>query len=246
MNVAFFASCLIDQFRPDVGLAAVDVLERCGCTVIFDERQTCCGQPAFNSGHHAEARDVCHRAIHLLHEQVVQQGCEAIVCPSGSCAAMLHHAAGLLQGDDADMAASVASHVHELGSFLVDVLDRTDVEADWSGRVTWHDACHGLRDLGIRDQPRLLLNKVRGLELVEAMTCDRCCGFGGTFSVSMPGISLAMADEKLDELEGLGVDAVVSGDVSCLMQLEGRLRDRGSSIRGLHLAEILASRGAGS
>ncbi|MEE2907941.1 MAG: (Fe-S)-binding protein [Planctomycetota bacterium] len=242
MKIAFFASCLIDQFRPSAGLAAVEVLERCGCEVVFDQRQTCCGQPAFNSGFKSEARSVCSRAVKLLDEQLEQQGCEAIVCPSGSCAAMLHHAVQLLGGAEAQMAQRVAARVYELGAFLVDVLGCTDLEAAWSGRVTWHDACHGLRDLGIRDQPRQLLSKVRGLELVEAKTCDRCCGFGGTFSVSMPGISLAMADEKLDELETLGVEAVVSGDASCLMQLEGRLRERGSSIKGLHLAEILASR----
>ena len=242
MKIAFFASCLIDQFRPSAGLAAVEVLERCGCEVVFDQRQTCCGQPAFNSGFRSEARSVCSRSIELLNEQLEQQGCEAIVCPSGSCAAMLHHAVQLLEGAEAQMAQRVTSRVYELSAFLVDVLGCTDVEAAWPGRVTWHDACHGLRDLGIGDQPRTLLSNVRGLELVEAKACDRCCGFGGTFSVSMPGISLAMADEKLDELETLGVEAVVSGDASCLMQLEGRLRERGSSIKGLHLAEILASR----
>jgi L-lactate dehydrogenase complex protein LldE len=242
MRIAFFASCLVDQFRPSAAMSAVEVLERSGCEVRFDERQTCCGQPAFNSGHRKEATSVCQRAITLLHDQLENDKCEAIVCPSGSCASMLKHASTLLTGKDAERARHVADHVHEFGAFLVDVLKVDDLGASWKGRVSWHDACHGLRELCIRDQPRQLLEQVRGLELVEAESCDRCCGFGGTFSVSMPGISLAMADEKIDELESLSIDAVAASDASCLMQIEGRLRERGSRIRGIHLAEILAAR----
>ena len=241
MQVALFITCLMDQFRTSAAEATVEVLERCGCKVVFDPRQTCCGQPAFNAGQHDAAIPVCRSAIRILDEQL-QDGCEAIVVPSGSCAAMFRHAIGLLDGADAEAASRVAKASYELSAFLVNRLDRIDVDAGWTGRVAWHDACHGLRELGIASEPRRLLQAVRGLELVESATCDRCCGFGGTFSVNLPGISVGMADDKIDELESLGIDAVVSGDTSCLMQLEGRLAARGSNVRGVHLAEILASR----
>lgn len=240
MKVAFFSTCLIDQFRPSAGLAAIDVLERAGCTVDFDHLQTCCSQPAFNAGHIAEAKPVCQRTIDRLHAQLAN-GCEAIVCPSGSCTAMLHHAATILGSKEARL---VAERSFEFGSFLIDRLGHPDVGARWYGRVTWHDACHGLRDLGIHDQPRTLLSRVEGLTLVEAPKCSQCCGFGGTFAADLPGISLAMADEKIDELETLNIDAVASADFSCLMHLEGRLRARGSTVGVIHLAELLASQDA--
>lgn len=241
MQVALFITCLMDQFRTSAAEATVEVLERSGCDVVFDPRQTCCGQPAFNAGQHDAAIPICRSAIRILDEQLLG-GCEAIVVPSGSCAAMFRHAIGLLDGADAEAASRVAKASYELSDFLVNRLDRIDVDAGWTGRVAWHDACHGLRELGIASEPRRLLQAVRGLELVESATCDRCCGFGGTFSVNLPGISVGMADDKIDELETLGIDAVVSGDTSCLMQLEGRLAARGSTVRGVHLAEILASR----
>ena len=238
MQVALFASCLIDQFRPEAGLAAIKVLERAGCEVAFDHGQTCCGQPAFNAGYLPEAAKVSGRTIERLAAQL-RDGCEAIVCPSGSCTAMLRHAAKHVDGGE-----GVAGRTFELSAFLVDHLGHPELGACWHGRVSWHDACHGLRELGVQAQPRTLLARVRGLELVEATSCERCCGFGGTFSTAMPGISVAMADDKIDELETLGIDAVASSDASCLMQLDGRLRERGSHIKGVHLAEILASQDA--
>jgi L-lactate dehydrogenase complex protein LldE len=245
MRVALFVTCLVDQFRPATAEATVRVLEQAGCHVEFDPGQTCCGQPAFNAGLRPEALPVCRRTIDRLACQL-DDGCDAIVSPSGSCVSMFRHAVELLSaaGDDeaAEAAARVAGASMELGAFLVRRLGVTDLGASWPGRVTWHDACHGLRELGIRDEPRQLLASVAGLELVESRTCDRCCGFGGTFSVDLPGVSTGMADDKIDELETLGIDAVVSGDASCLMQLEGRLEARGSRIRGLHLAEVLAAR----
>lgn len=244
MRVALFVTCLVDQFRPSTAEATVEVLERCGCTIDYDPGQTCCGQPAFNPGLQRQATPVCIRTIHRLDAQL-DAGCEVIVAPSGSCIAMFRHAVELLhrEGDqrDAEAAARVAGSAMELGSFLVRRLQPERLEASWFGRVAWHDACHGLRELGIQDEPRRLLAAVRGLEMVESETCDRCCGFGGTFSVDLPGISVGMADDKIDELETLGIDAVVSSDVSCLMQLEGRLEARKSRIRGLHLAEVLAA-----
>lgn len=245
MRVALFVTCLVDQFRPTTAEATVAVLERAGCRIDFDPGQTCCGQPAFNAGVVREALPVCRRTIQRLDAQL-DAGCEAIVVPSGSCVSMFRHAVHMLSeaGDPetAEAALRVAEASAELGAFLVRRLGVEDLGASWPGRVTWHDACHGLRELGIRDEPRRLLDRVEGLELVEARTCDRCCGFGGTFSVDHPGISVGMADDKIDELETLGVDAVVSGDASCLMQLDGRLEARGSRIRTLHLAEVLAAR----
>jgi len=238
MRVALFVSCLVDQVWPEVGKATVQVLERAGCTVEFDPRQTCCGQPAYNSGHRAEARTV---ARHFLD---VFADAEAIVVPSGSCTAMIRHLPGLLAEDGAyrEKAERVAERVHELGSFLVNVLGVDDLGARFPGRVTWHDACHGLRELGIKEEPRRLLGRVRGLELVELGVAESCCGFGGTFSVKYPELSTAILDEKLGGLDGRGVDAIVSGDVSCLTQIAGRLERTGSAVRTLHLAEVLASR----
>ena len=245
MRVALFVTCLVDQFRPTAAEATVKILEDAGCTVDYDREQTCCGQPAFNAGLDPEAIPVCRRTIDRLDAQL-DAGCEAVVAPSGSCVAMFRHAVGMLHkaGDaaGAEAAARVAGSAMELSAFLVRRLGVEDVGATWHGRVAWHDACHGLRELGIHDEPRRLLGAVRGLELVESTTCDRCCGFGGTFSVDHPGISIGMADDKIDELETLGIDAVTSGDTSCLMQLEGRLEQRRSRIRCIHLAEILAAR----
>jgi L-lactate dehydrogenase complex protein LldE len=241
MRVQLFVTCIVDQLRPSVGEATVEILERCGCTVEFDERQTCCGQPAFNSGHHKEAKAVAGRTIDLLSEWL-DQGGDAIVCPSGSCSAMIAHSAELLADDplQKQRAQKVAASTWELTQFLVDVMKIDDLESSWTGRVTFHDACHGLRDLGIGDQPRRLLGNVKGLEVKECASCDRCCGFGGTFSVNYPLISGAMADDKIEEIDATGVDAVVSGDVSCLMQIEGRLKATNSPVKTLHIAQLLA------
>lgn len=242
MRVQLFVTCLVDQLRPSVGDATVDILERCGCTVEFDPRQTCCGQPAFNSGHKPEATSVIARTVKLLAEWL-DSGGEAIVCPSGSCSAMFKHAPELLESDPVlhEMAQRVADKTWELTQFLVDVLNIEDLDAGWHGSVTWHDACHGLRDLHIKDQPRRLLANVEGLEVVECSQCDKCCGFGGTFSVTYPTISGAMADEKIREIDSLGVDAVVASDVSCLMQLQGRLEATNSSVKALHISQLLAA-----
>ena len=238
MRVALFVSCLVDQVWPEVGRATVDVLERAGCEVEFDPRQTCCSQPAFNSGYRGEARKVAGQFLEVFRDA------EAIVVPSGSCTAMIRHLPELYEKHDERhaIAERVAERVHELGSFLVRHLDVRDLGACFPGRVTWHDACHGLRDLGIRDEPRQLLAHVRELELVELDAAESCCGFGGTFSVKYPEISTAILDRKLEELPDKGIDALVSGDVSCLTQIGGRLQRCGSPVRTLHLAQVLASR----
>ena len=233
-------TCIVDQMWSSVGASTVEVLERAGCAVEFDERQTCCGQPAFNTGYRAEARQVAQRFIELCE----QSEAEAIVSPSGSCTAMVHHYRSLFADDEGwqKRARAVAGRTYELSSFLVRVLKVEDLGARFPGRVTWHDACHGLRELNLRDEPRRLIKHVRETELVELENSDTCCGFGGTFSVKYPEISTAIVDQKIEAIERAGVDAVISGDASCLMQIGGRLSRVGSRVRVMHLAELLASR----
>ncbi|MAG64003.1 Fe-S oxidoreductase [Candidatus Woesearchaeota archaeon] len=238
MKVSLFVSCLVDTIAPQVGVAAVELLRRAGCTVDFDPRQTCCGQPAFNSGHKAEACRVAHGVLDAL-----GSGEDPIVVPSGSCAAMLLRLPSLFEeGEDHERACSIAARTRELSQFLVQDLKVTDLGARWPGRVTWHDACHPLRELDIHSEPRQLLSEVRDLEQVEAIGCDTCCGFGGTFAVKHAEVSVAMADWKIRHIEEAGVTAVVSSDVSCLLQLGGRLKEMGSKVRALHLAEVLNTR----
>ena len=240
MRVSLFITCLVDQLWPSVGTSAVEVLRRAGCEVVFDERQTCCGQPAFNTGYRSEARRLAERFIEIFEEA----GGDPIVSPSGSCTAMVHHFHELFPDDERwrGRAERLAERTHEFGSFLVNVLGVEDVGACFHGRVTWHDACHGLRDLNIRSEPRRLIRHVRGAEFVELPNADACCGFGGTFSVKYPEISVAILDNKIDSIEKAGVRAVVSGDASCLMQIGGRLTRQKSAARAMHLAELLAVR----
>lgn len=246
MKVALFVTCVVDQMWPAVGASTVEVLRRVGCAVEFDERQTCCGQPAFNTGYSAEARKLAERFIRMCEESEA----EAIVSPSGSCTAMVHHYPALFDNaqeaqEDREWrrrARAVAERTFELSSFLVRVLKVEDVGARWTGRVTWHDACHALRDLNVHSEPRRLIGNVRETEFVELENADSCCGFGGTFSVKYPEISVAILDQKIEAIEKAGVQAVVSGDASCLMQIGGRLSRKGSSVRAMHLAELLASR----
>ena len=239
MRVSLFITCLVDQLWPAVGMSAVEVLRRAGCEVVFDERQTCCGQPAFNTGYRSEARRLAQRFIELFEET----GSDAIVSPSGSCTAMVHHFHELFPDNERwrRRAESVAKRTHEFSSFLVDTLGIEDVGAGFRGRVTWHDACHGLRDLNLHSEPRRLIRNVRGAEFVELPNADSCCGFGGTFSVKYPEISVAILDNKIEAIEKAGVRAVVSGDASCLMQIGGRLTRKKSAVRAMHLTELLAA-----
>ncbi len=240
MKVSLFVTCLVDQLWSSVGTSCVAVLRRAGCEVEFNERQTCCGQPAFNTGYRDEARLVAKRFIEIFEESTAQ----AIVSPSGSCTAMVHHFAELFSDDPPWLARAeaIAARTHELSSFLVHVLGVEDLGASWHGRLTWHDACHGLRDLNIKSEPRRLISNVRGAELVEIENAESCCGFGGTFSVKYPEISVAILDQKIEAIERANVQAVVSGDASCLMQIGGRLSRRGSKVRVMHLAELINHR----
>lgn len=239
MKVSLFVTCIVDQLFPKVGECTVNVLRRAGCEVEFDDRQTCCGQPAFNSGYRKEAREFAERFIEIFE----QSDAEAIVSPSGSCTAMVKHFHELFPDDPAwrERSEKIAAKTYELGTFLVDVLGVEISGSAFDGRVGFHDACHGLRDLGIKKQPRELLQGIDKIELVELPDSEVCCGFGGTFSVKYPEISTQMVDRKIENIEAADLRAIVSCDSSCLMQIGGRLSRNGSKVKAIHLAEILDS-----
>ena len=228
MKVSLFITCLVDQLCPNVGVSMVEVLRRVGCEVVFDERQTCCGQPAFNTGYRKEAQKFAKRFIEIFEET----DAEAIVSPSGSCTAMVKHFHELFPDDEKwrERAEKIAAKTHEFGGFLVNVLKIEDVGAS-SSRAGSPGTMRvmGLRDLGLRDEPRKLLKNVKGVEFVEMENADVCCGFGGTFSVKYPEISAGILDNKIESIEKAEVRAVVSGDASCLMQIGGRLSRLDSS-----------------
>jgi L-lactate dehydrogenase complex protein LldE len=235
VRVSLFVTCVIDQVFPNVGMAMADVLERTGCEVEFREAQTCCGQPAFNSGYRDEARTVAEHFLKTF------EGAEHIVVPSGSCCSMIsHHFAELLPGDR--RVHDLEPRVWEFSQFLTNVLKIEDVGATFDGVVTYHDSCHALRELKIKDGPRRLLENVRGLRLMEMEPGEECCGFGGTFAVKFPEISGGMVRTKIDAIERTGASTVVSIDSSCLMQIQGALSRAGSKIRTMHLAEVLAGK----
>jgi L-lactate dehydrogenase complex protein LldE len=230
---------MVDQLMPQIGMAMVEVLERLGYRVDFPEQQTCCGQPAFNSGYRAEARTV---ALHFLD---TFDASEAVVVPSGSCASMVkNHYASLFEKEPAMLARaeSLAGRVWEFSEFLTRVAGVEDVGARFEDVVTYHDGCHSLREMGIREGPRRLLARVRGLDLREMQPPEECCGFGGTFAVKFAELSGAMARTKIDAILRTGARTVVSADPSCLMQIQGVLSRAGAPVRTVHLAEVLASR----
>jgi L-lactate dehydrogenase complex protein LldE len=238
-RVSIFVTCIVDQLFPKVGLAMADVLERAGYAVDFPEDQTCCGQPAFNTGYRREARQV---ARHFLK---VFRDAEYVVVPSGSCTSMIaHHFGELFQNEPESLQAAgmLAPRVWEFSQFLLEVAHVDDVGARLDDVVTYHDSCHALREFGIQDGPRRLLAHVRGLELREMGTAAECCGFGGTFSIKFPEVSGGMARTKIDSILRTGAKTVVSVDSSCLMQIQGALSRAALPVRTMHLAEVLASR----
>lgn len=235
-RVGLFATCLVDFFRPVVGFASVRLLERAGCEVCVPD-QTCCGQPAWNSGHREQAARLARRVVDAFAEF------DAVVVPSGSCAGMLRRHFPALLADDpayADRARTLAERTFELAAFLVDERGWLPEDVRHDGVVTQHDACAGLRELGIRDQPRALLRQVAGLTLSESVNCTECCGFGGTFCVKYPEISTRMVDDKCRGIVESGADTVVAGDLGCLLNIAGRLSRAGHSVRARHFAEIVA------
>ncbi|MBN3931385.1 (Fe-S)-binding protein [Streptomyces verrucosisporus] len=251
MRVALFVTCVTDTLYPGTGQAALAVLERLGVEVDFPLAQSCCGQPQFNTGYRRETEPLVRRFAEVF------RGYDHIVTPSGSCAAMVREnhpriaarAPGGRSADEADEVAEVAevaSRTYELSEFLVDVLGVTDVGAYYPHTVTYHPTCHGLRTLGLGDRPRRLLENVRGLELMELPGAGECCGFGGTFAVKNAAVSAEMGADKARGIEGTGARAVCAVDNSCLMHIGGILARRGSAVRPVHLAEILASTDGGA
>jgi len=236
-RVALFVTCLVDLMRPSIGFAAVKLLEDAGCAVEVPEAQTCCGQPAFNSGDRRTAADLARNVIGAF------KGFDYVVAPSGSCGGMIvKHYPELFAEGSVDHAAAVelASRSHELTSFLVRVMKVEKLEAQFAARATYHDSCSGLRELGVKEEPRNLLALVDGVSLREMTDAEVCCGFGGTFCVKYPGISDKMLEKKLKHIAATGADTLMAGDLGCLMNMAGKLRRQGSTIKVRHVAEVLA------
>ena len=238
-RVGLFVTCLVDLFRPNVGFSAVELLERAGCIVEVPRAQTCCGQPAYNSGDFATTQRIAKQVIEAF------EGYDYVVGPSGSCMGTLREHYPNLFPIDARMenrARALAERSYELISFLTDVMGVQEVAAHYSGNATYHDSCSGLRELGVKHQPRQLLASVSGLELREMADVEICCGFGGTFCVKFPEISARMATDKVENVKATGADTLLAGDMGCLMNMAGRLSRLGSDIKVYHVAEVLAGR----
>lgn len=238
MRVGLFVTCLVDLVRPEIGFSALKLLEQAGCKVEVPESQTCCGQPAYNSGDSATARALAERVLRDF------EGFDYVVVPSGSCGGQIGtHYVDLFR-DDPDLKAradALAAKTYELTDFLVNVARVDRLSSNFRGTVTYHDSCSGLRELGVSTQPRELLAKVPGAKLVEMKDCRNCCGFGGTFALKYGAISAAIVDEKCRNIRATGADAVVLGDLGCMLNIEGRLRRIGDErTRVLHIAQVLA------
>jgi L-lactate dehydrogenase complex protein LldE len=238
MRVALFVTCLVDAVRPEIGFSAIKLLESAGCEVVVPESQTCCGQPAYNSGDSAAARTLAEKVLREF------DGFEYVVIPSGSCGGQIKLHYLELFHDHPDLksrAEKLAGRMYELTDFLVNVLRVSSVPSNFSGSITYHDSCCGLRELGVKRQPRTLLAMLPGVRVTEMKDCEQCCGFGGTFSIKFGDISGAIVDEKCGNVRASGADAVVLGDLGCMLNIEGRLRRTGdTTTRVLHIAQVLA------
>jgi L-lactate dehydrogenase complex protein LldE len=237
MKVGLFVTCLVDLMRPRIGFAALKLLEGAGCEVAVPQSQTCCGQPAYNSGDRASAVALARKVVAEF------DGCDYVVAPSGSCAGMIRtHYPDLFRDDPDELARAqrVCAKTYELTDFLASVLRVEQVPGRYEGTVTYHDSCAGLRELGVKAQPRALLGKA-GVTISEMTEPEQCCGFGGTFAVKFGDISSHIAERKCEDIAACGAGAVVLGDLGCMMNIEGRLRRRGdTTTRVLHVAEVLA------
>jgi len=237
LQVGLFVTCLVDMFRPRVGFAAVELLENNGCVVSVPADQPCCGQPAYNSGDTETSKAIAKGIIESF------DAYDYIIVPSGSCAGMIsHHYPTLFEGDAEwePRARSLARRTFELVAFLTDVLKIETTNAAYTGTVTYHDSCSGLRELKIKDQPRKLLSNIKGLSLAEMQQPEICCGFGGTFCVKYPDISNKMVSDKTADIIATGADTVLAGDLGCLMNMAGKLHRDGKTVRVRHVAEVLA------
>ncbi|MCV2880400.1 (Fe-S)-binding protein [Actibacterium sp. XHP0104] len=236
-RVGFFVTCIVDAMRPNIGFASLKLLEAAGCDVEVPQAQTCCGQPAFNSGDDATTRDLARQVIEVF------EGYDYVVAPSGSCASMIRSHYGELFADDpawAERQRALSAKTWEILSFLRDVMDYHPQGASYDGVATYHDSCSGLRDLGVHDQPRALLGDVAGLRMVPLQGNDECCGFGGTFCVKYPSVSNAIVEDKAAKIEATGADTLLGGDMGCLMNMAGKLSRRGSDVKVYHTVEVLA------
>ena len=236
-RVGLFVTCLVDLMRPSVGFAAVKLLEDAGCRVEVPPQQVCCGQPAYNSGDLAATRRIARQVIEAF------SGFDYVVGPSGSCMATIRREYPEIFKDDAvwsPRATALAQRSYELLSFLADVLAVPVPKGAFRANATYHDSCSGLRTLGIKEQPRRLLAGVEGLRLLEMQDAETCCGFGGTFCVKYPEISVKMVSDKVGNIEATGADTVLGGDLGCLLNIAGRLHRLGKSVRVYHAAEVLA------
>lgn len=238
MRVGLFVTCLVDLFRPRIGFAALRLLEAAGCEVIVPETQTCCGQPGYNSGDRASALALARKVLAEF------ESCDYVVAPSGSCSGTIRtHYPDLFAGQPAELerAKRLGARTYELTDFLVNVVRLEQVPGRFDGTVTYHDSCSGLREMGVKSQPRRLLARVPGLRLAEMAEAETCCGFGGAFAIKFGEISTRLADNKCNNVAATGADAVVLGDLGCMLNIEGRLRRRGDlKTKVLHVAEVLA------
>jgi L-lactate dehydrogenase complex protein LldE len=238
MRVGLFVTCLADLMRPSIGLAALKLLEQAGCEVVVPRSQTCCGQPGYNSGDRPAAQALARKLVTEFSD------CDYVVAPSGSCAGMIktHYSELLREAPDMQAKAEwLAARTWELTDFLVNVVQMDEVTARFDGTITYHDSCAGLREMGVKNQPRELLAKVPGLTIREMEGAEQCCGFGGTFAIKYGEISARLADLKCEDVEKAGADALVLGDLGCMLNIEGKLRRRGDKhTRVLHVAEVLA------
>ncbi|MCG8355402.1 MAG: (Fe-S)-binding protein [Kiloniellales bacterium] len=238
-SIGLFVTCLVDLIRPSVGFAAVELLERAGCRVEVPRAQTCCGQPAYNSGDRGDTKAIAAGVIEAF------AGFDYVVAPSGSCSAMIKEHYPALFADEpamAEKARDLAERTHELISFLADVRGVSAVEARCTAAATYHDSCSGLRELGVKAQPRALLGSVEGLALKEMPDAEVCCGFGGTFCVKYPDISNVMVEKKAEAIESTGAELLLAGDLGCLLNMAGKLKRRGTPSAVRHVAEVLAGR----
>jgi len=237
MNVQLFIPCFVDQLYPQTAFNTVKVLQKAGCNVTYNERQTCCGQPAFNAGFWNESKGVCAKFLDDFNPE------DVIVAPSASCVGFIRNYTKKLFAGSAEEinAARVSKNIYELSDFLVNVVKRTDFGATLEGTATYHDSCAGLRECNIKNEPRQLLSQIKGLTITELQDVETCCGFGGTFAVKFEPIAIAMADQKVEHALATTADYLISTDLSCLMHLQGFINNKNYPVKTMHLADALAS-----
>jgi L-lactate dehydrogenase complex protein LldE len=237
MNLQLFIPCFIDQLYPQTALNMIRVLEKTGCSVTYNSNQTCCGQPAYNAGFWDEAKDVCSKFVHDF------SGSDYIITPSASCAGFVRNYYSKIFDNSSlhNPVKELTKRVYEFSEFMVKILQVTQVGAHLGGKATYHDSCAGLRECHIRDEPRKLLAQVKGLELIELEESGTCCGFGGSFAVKFEPVSIAMAEQKVENALATGAEYLISTDQSCLMHLDGYIRNKGYNLKTMHIADVLAS-----